>query len=701
IPGGEDLSVMLRLVDVELPTVLRPEGVVLRLGGRWRTEDGRRVFVVNRVAPETETQTKPMRLVLFLTDGYVGNDMAIIDAVRNNAHTTRVFSFGIGNSVNRYLLDGMARAGRGEVEYVLLNADADEAVERFTRRVETPVLTDIELAFSEELQVVDLLPSPVAIPDLFDAKPLVIHGRYRAPAKGTVTIRGRTGAGAYERTVELELPEQQPEHDVIATVWARAKVEQVMAPHLKAIQENYAPEEVRREIIALGEQFQIMTQFTSFVAVEKSRLTIDGKPVLVAVPIEMPDGVSFEGVFGERDADEALSPVVTNCVFAQPQQAGVAQEGTQLGRRAKAPVVTEARMRPNRGATPLPGPPARPSTGGRGIDASKAPALNLSRGSRRDAPGKGGSGGFGGGGSPRSAGKSPSLPGARGLPAAPADAPTGAPAAGGEVMLDAARPAEPEAEELGAMLYETNGAPPADKYDAADRVTFSELKMALERYQATETAPGKDKREQLGLADDLKEAQALPQLARIPVVEEFFRKREPGSPAIDGRPVFAQHVALVIGARTEQGQLEEAAALAEDLATARPDYATGVKMRDTLTDDTLEPAEVKSRIATLAEQAAQDLAAARAEAQRRARLNRVLDPALRSTTEDRPRVTVLVTDVGAATNRALREAGLEIEAAAESLPIVVGRVELSNLEKLALLDEVRRVESTRMEVAGP
>jgi hypothetical protein len=268
-------------------------------------------------------------------------------------------------------------------------------------------------------------------------------------------------------------------------------------------------------------------------------------------------------------------------------------------------------------------------------------------------------------------------------------------------MLDAARPAEPEAEELGAMLYETNGAPPADKYDAADRVTFSELKMALERYQATETAPGKDKREQLGLADDLKEAQALPQLARIPVVEEFFRKREPGSPAIDGRPVFAQHVALVIGARTEQGQLEEAAALAEDLATARPDYATGVKMRDTLTDDTLEPAEVKSRIATLAEQAAQDLAAARAEAQRRARLNRVLDPALRSTTEDRPRVTVLVTDVGAATNRALREAGLEIEAAAESLPIVVGRVELSNLEKLALLDEVRRVESTRMEVAGP
>ena len=161
-----------------------------------------------------------VRIVCFMTDGYVGNDMAIIDAVRANAHTTRVFSFGIGNSVNRYLLEGMARAGRGEVEFVLLNADADEAVKRLTKRIETPVLTDIELSFSEELDVSDLLPAPGAIPDLFDVKPLVIHGRYRTPAKGTVTIRGRTGAGAYERTFELDLPQHEDEHDVIATIWA-------------------------------------------------------------------------------------------------------------------------------------------------------------------------------------------------------------------------------------------------------------------------------------------------------------------------------------------------------------------------------------------------------------------------------------------------------------------------------------------------
>src|SRR5690606_23313361 len=100
--------------------------------------------------------TAPMRICCFMTDGYVGNDQAIIAAVKANAKTTRVFSFGIGNSTNRYLLDGMAKAGRGEVEYVLLNADADAAAKRFAERIRTPVLTDVELTFSDGLIITDL-----------------------------------------------------------------------------------------------------------------------------------------------------------------------------------------------------------------------------------------------------------------------------------------------------------------------------------------------------------------------------------------------------------------------------------------------------------------------------------------------------------------------------------------------------------------
>jgi hypothetical protein len=268
----------------------------LTLTGRWSTRNRRRVFDVLRVEAGDDGASGPIRVVCFMTDGYVGNDMAIIDAIKKNAATTRVFSFGIGNSVNRYLLEGMARAGRGEVEFVLLSDEADEKVERFARRIQTPVLTDIEFEFSDGLAVTDLAPRRVR--DLFDVKPLILHGRYTAPGQGTLTIRGNTGTGRYERVVPITLPESQPEHDTIATLWARTTVEELINQDLAALQHGNYSDELRNEVIRLGETFDIMTQFTSFVAVEKARVTIGGQPRLVAVPIEMPDGVSYEGVFG-------------------------------------------------------------------------------------------------------------------------------------------------------------------------------------------------------------------------------------------------------------------------------------------------------------------------------------------------------------------------------------------------------------------
>jgi Ca-activated chloride channel family protein len=243
----------------------------------------------------------PVRIVTFLTDGYVGNGMDIIDAVRRNARTTRVFGFGIGNSVNRYLVEGLAEAGRGASDIVLLSSDADEAVERFVRRIETPVLTDVELEFAEGSGVFDVLPGTAVgeIPDLFDLEPLVIHGRYARAGTTSVTIRGRTGGGRYERVVDLALPEREPGHDAIATLWARERVEGLLNEDLAAAQRGLTPEHLKAEIVSLGEAFQIVTQYTSFVAVEKWRVTVEGESRLVPVPIELPDGVSWEGVFGD------------------------------------------------------------------------------------------------------------------------------------------------------------------------------------------------------------------------------------------------------------------------------------------------------------------------------------------------------------------------------------------------------------------
>ena len=73
-----------------------------------------------------------MRVVCFMTDGEVGNDMEIIGEVQKHPNA-RVFAFGIGSSVNRFLLDKMAQYGRGEVEYVGLNDDGSAAARPLPR----------------------------------------------------------------------------------------------------------------------------------------------------------------------------------------------------------------------------------------------------------------------------------------------------------------------------------------------------------------------------------------------------------------------------------------------------------------------------------------------------------------------------------------------------------------------------------------
>ncbi|MCC5830207.1 MAG: VWA domain-containing protein [Phycisphaeraceae bacterium] len=251
-------------------------------------------FEAHRPKPDQDGAA-PMRIVLFVTDGLVGNDAAIIQAVRNHAHETRVFSIGMSNAPNRHLLDEMARVGRGAVDYVLPADDVTPIVERFTQRIATPVLTDIQLNI-DGVQVTDILPSPEHMPDLFDFQPLVIHGRYTQPGTGELTIKGRTGAGAYERRIALSLPREEPRHDVIATLWARSKVGELSRES-----------NTQEEIVVLGESFQIMTQHTSFVAVDRARVTVGGEPVMVRVPIEFPKGMSWEGIFGVQLSDDDLA----------------------------------------------------------------------------------------------------------------------------------------------------------------------------------------------------------------------------------------------------------------------------------------------------------------------------------------------------------------------------------------------------------
>jgi Ca-activated chloride channel family protein len=279
-----------------------------------------------RAALDPSDAQHHVRIVCFMTDGYVGNDMEIIAEVQRHPNA-RVFSFGIGSSVNRFLLDKMAEHGRGEVEYVGLKDDGSAAARRFHERVRNPLLTDLTVDWGH-LTVADVYPK--RLPDLFSAKPVVLSGRYTAPGKGVIRLRGKMAGRDVTRDIHVDLPGSESRHEVLATLWARTRIDDLMAQDYAGLQQGTAGAEVREAITQLGLDYRLMTQFTSFVAVEEMTITDGGQPRRIDVPVEMPDGVSSEGIFGRGDRGEADylngRPGVFSGATAAPQSSRVLRE---------------------------------------------------------------------------------------------------------------------------------------------------------------------------------------------------------------------------------------------------------------------------------------------------------------------------------------------------------------------------------------
>ncbi len=312
-----------------------------------------------------------LRVVTFMTDGYIGNDFEVIDLVRSLRGSSRWFSFGAGNGVNRFLLEGLAHAGGGEVDYILLN-DAGEAVaKRFYERIAAPALTDVRLEF-RGLDVTDVFPT--APSDVWDRRPLIVHARYRTPGAGQVVLRGFRQGKPHKQVIDVTLPESAAGNGAIASMWARAKVDDLMWQDLAGLQSGNFPEALREEIVQTA-LHGLMTQFTSFVAVEDRVVNEGGTRRTLSVPVEMPQGVRYDGIFGGAAAGDAVAERAMRArASAYALNANVARGGSPLGRslatlsesdakEERAPRAAPVRLAPELQAlvegAPSPGRPVR------------------------------------------------------------------------------------------------------------------------------------------------------------------------------------------------------------------------------------------------------------------------------------------------------------------------------------------------------
>ncbi|MBS1853283.1 MAG: VWA domain-containing protein [Acidobacteria bacterium] len=272
-----------------------------------------------RAALDPSDAQDHLRIVCFVTDGFVGNDMEILGEIQKHANA-RVFSFGIGSSVNRFLIEGMARAGRGEAEVVTLKEKAGPAARRLYQHLRAPLLTDLSLDWGD-LPVADV--SPARLPDLFSGGPLVITGRYTGAASGKIQLHGKRVGEDFTREIAVNFSgtnRGEAATSVLPGFWARRKIDDLMAQDWSGLQSGRTKPEVEKQITQLGLDYRLLTQFTSFVAVEERVVSEGGTSRRVEVPVEMPEGVSYEGIEGDKFS-EALWQRRSNQA-ASPQMSG-------------------------------------------------------------------------------------------------------------------------------------------------------------------------------------------------------------------------------------------------------------------------------------------------------------------------------------------------------------------------------------------
>ena len=245
------------------------------------------------------------RTFVIATDGYVSVEQEAFRIIRENKNNTNFFAFGIGSSVNRHLIEGMAFAGNGEPLFITNFNDTEEQVERFRTYINTPVLTRIKLN-TKKFEIYDV--EPVGIPDLMAERPILIFGKYKGKPSGTITLSGKTGRKTYRQTFDISKLTPDTTNQALRYLWARERIK-----YLECLENsngrwwnNTADSLISEEITQLGLKYGLMTNYTSFIAIDEVVVEKDGKQVTVKQPLPLPEGVSNHAIGGGRDGFVAL-----------------------------------------------------------------------------------------------------------------------------------------------------------------------------------------------------------------------------------------------------------------------------------------------------------------------------------------------------------------------------------------------------------
>lgn len=225
------------------------------------------------------------RNVVIVTDGYISGEKEVFGIIQEHMDNTSFFAFGIGSSVNRYLIDGIAKTGLGESFVVTDSQDASQAAEHFRDYIEAPLLTDVQVEY-DGFEAYDA--EPEKVPVLFAQRPIVIFGKWKGTPSGTIRLTGNAGGQEYRQEIPVTEASLVDHGSGLRYLWARTRVQ-------KLTDYGYNQEDdpqVKKEVTDIGLEYSMMTPYTSFIAVLDVVRNENGDGTDVDQPLPLPAGVT-------------------------------------------------------------------------------------------------------------------------------------------------------------------------------------------------------------------------------------------------------------------------------------------------------------------------------------------------------------------------------------------------------------------------
>jgi len=203
---------------------------------------------------------KAIRQIVFITDGAVANEFELMQLLESAQGDFRLYTVGIGAAPNGYFMKKAAQFGRGSYVFIQNQNDVQRKMSDFMTKISQPAISNIELILDEQIhQDVEVYPKNIA--DLYFGEPLQIALKSQFPIT-SVQLTGDTISKSWYQQLIID---DNKHSKGVSSLWARRKIENL----LDSLVVGANKEDVKSQVINTSINHQIISPYTSFIAVEK------------------------------------------------------------------------------------------------------------------------------------------------------------------------------------------------------------------------------------------------------------------------------------------------------------------------------------------------------------------------------------------------------------------------------------------------